>query len=57
MLAAIKRGALKVCHSERSVSGVEESSHFAVCGTKIGAKILRLVSLAQDDKIGALLLI
>ena len=32
----------KICHSERSVSGVEESSHFVYFCSTIGAKILRL---------------
>ena len=31
-----------MCHSERSVSGVEESSHFVYFCSTIGAKILRL---------------
>ena len=43
----------KICHSERSVSGVEESSHFVYVCSEIGAKILRLRcalhSFAQDD--------
>ena len=32
----------QVCHSERSVSGVEESSHLWDLRSQIGAKILRL---------------
>ena len=32
----------QVCHSERSVSGVEESSHLWNMSSQIGAKILRL---------------
>ena len=39
------------CHSERSVSEVEESTHDDNICTTIGAKILRLASLAQDDRI------
>ena len=37
------------CHSERSISGVEESTYPVVVWQQIRAKILRLVSLAQDD--------
>ena len=32
----------QICHSERSVSGVEESSHLWEICSQIGAKILRL---------------
>ena len=43
----------KICHSEQSVSGVEESSHFVYVCSEIGAKIHRLRcalhSFAQDD--------
>ena len=39
----------QVCHSERSVSGVEESTHLWNLCSQIGAKILRLALLAQDD--------
>ena len=43
------------CHSERSVSGVEESTHFRDICSKISAKILRLPSVAQDDTLFLLL--
>ena len=43
------------CHSERSVSGVEESMHFRDICSKISAKILRLPSVAQDDTLFLLL--
>ena len=41
----------QLCHSERSraYGEVEESTHFCAIRTQIGAKILRLASLAQDD--------
>ena len=41
----------QVCRSERSASGVEESTHFVDVQGKIGAKILRLALLAQDDNV------
>ena len=43
----------QVCHSERSVSGVEESSHLPPAQEIPGAKILRLraTPFAQDDKL------
>ena len=43
----------QVCHSERSVSEVEESSHLPPAQEIPGAKILRLraTPFAQDDKL------
>ena len=44
----------KVCHPERRAKPeVEGSSHFRDICSKIGAKILRLPAVAQDDKSGA----
>ena len=44
----------KSCHSERSTKcGVEESSHYVNIRSQIGAKILRLAALAQDDNASA----
>ena len=44
-----KRTMSQACHSERSVSGVEESTHLVNIYRQIGARILRRASLAQDD--------
>ena len=43
---------LKVCHPERNDNGVEGSTHVRYVKGKIGAQILRLPSLAQDDSWG-----
>ena len=43
---------LNGCHPERSVSGVEGSSHCPFAEQRIGAKILRCASLTQDDRFG-----
>ena len=41
----------KICHPERRATpGVEGSTHEFDCTKTIGAKILRLALLAQDDK-------
>ena len=43
---------LKVCHPERNDNGVEGSTHHRGASTQIGAQILRLPSVAQDDSWG-----
>ena len=47
----VKTNNVTTCHSERSVSEVEESTHYDTICSQIGAKILRLATLAQDDMV------
>ena len=48
----VPQTAPKVCHPERRAKpGVEGSSHQFDCEDPVHAKILRLASLAQDDKL------
>ena len=53
----INRTMLQVCHSERSAAKSKNLRTYSYIGGEIGAKILRLPPVAQDDTVISMVLL